>query len=262
MPINSESESGAALTAIRESSTWATIHQQWTSGKHPVVWADVPAIERIVIPEVDPGDDLRRRTGRWGYELGAADLSDLARFASALARTEAEAWRDGDHPLATRAYEERRFLVADRIMPWAVAWLRAVARCFPEKRDEATSTGETLLTLGEQHRPAPRLSGPEGVYLPGHDGYGPADAPEDLGNRLVSLWGGMVVFDRSLESLTGRPVTRRTQWTRDPDSNAAVAAWYEIAAVRWERLAERFPGTAQYWVDLAVRARRTTDAAI
>lgn len=258
MPIDLTTEPGAASTAVQESVMWAEIHRQWTRARHPEIWAELAPVEVLVMPGFDPGEDLAGRGRRWGYQVTDADLGDLSRFAAALATTEAEAWLDGDRPLATRAFEERRFLVADRILPWLVPWFQAVGRCFPETRVTASRDLGKLLALGERRRYAPALTGHEGIVLPGHDGYGPADQPLELHDRIESLWGGMVVFDRSLRSLTGNPhVTRRTRLPRDPELDGALADWYEVAAVRWERLAEQYPGTSRYWSDLAVRCRAT-----
>ena len=256
MPISSATEPPAAAAAFGEAEKWAAVAARWHPDRNAEIWADVPARETAVIPEVDPGADLGRRALRWGYPMERGDLSDLALFAAALATTEGEAWEAGNGSLATQAYEDRRFLAGDRIVPWAVPWLRAVARCFPSNREDATAAGVALLDMGERHRLAPALAGSEGLVAPGHDGYGPHDEPVGLARRLGSLWGGMVVFHRSLCSLTGDKVSRG-EWPQSPEADDAVATWYEVAAARWERLAEHYPGTATYWLDLAARSLAT-----
>ncbi|MEA2002640.1 MAG: hypothetical protein U9N84_12270, partial [Actinomycetota bacterium] len=110
MPTTSATEPAAAQTALRESEVWASIAATWHPDLNRDVWDDVPGREAAVIPEVDPVPDLVKRTQRWGYPLGRGDLADLALFAAALAKTEGEAWASGDRSLATRAFEERRYL--------------------------------------------------------------------------------------------------------------------------------------------------------
>lgn len=252
--------SSAASAARRETAAWAAIAQRWHADDNREIWDDVPGAERAVIPEVDPLSDLEKRAGKWGYPLQRGDLSDVALFAAALARTEAEAWASGDGVLATQAFEERRHLAGDRILPWAVPWLRAVARWFPETRSDAVGAVDALLEIGERHRTAPILTGAEGLFLPGHDGYGPNPSGGSLGERIESLWGGLVVFRRSLDAMAGQPQSRR-QLAGDivavPAFRKAAAARYETAAVRWRHLADTHPGTARYWVDLAERADST-----
>lgn len=264
MPTNSANDSSAAHAALAESAVWASVAQRWRQADRQAVWSDLPPIEAIVIPEVDPRDDLEKRARRWSYPLADGDLADLARFAAALAQTEGEAWRAEDRVLATRAFEERRFLAADRVLPWAVPWLRAVARCFPESRSIAEETAVDLLDIGERHRPAPLLTGGEGLFPPGCDSFGPVDVPPDLAARVVTLWGGLVVFRRSLESVTGRSPSSRVvlrPWLDDPDFIDTVATWYEVTAVRWLRLASAFPGTARLWHEMANRAQQTAESA-
>ena len=197
MPTTSAAEPPAAAAAFAESMSWANLAECWRPDHHPAIWDDLPPIERLVVPEVDPGADLARRAQRWGYPMDRGDLSDIALFAAALAQAEGEAWASADRSVATLAYEDRRFLVSDRLLPWAVPWLRAAARCFPESRGDAEASARTLLDLGERHRPAPHLAGSEGLVPPGHDGYGPLGEAQSLEDRVGSLWGGMVVFDRS-----------------------------------------------------------------
>lgn len=259
-----ETAASAAEAAAAESAIWAGVAERWTRDGNQGIWEDLPGAEAGVIPEVNPRGDLERRARQWGYLLEEGDLGDVALFAAGLAMAEAEAWESGDGVLATQAFEERRFLAAERIVPWAVPWLLAVARCFPEARSDATDTAERLLEIGERHRLAPVLSGEEGIFLPGHDGYGSADQPGELADRIGSLWGGMVVFRRSLVSISGEELTARRprdRWMGDADFRSNISSWYEVGAVRWRRLAERHPGTSRYWLDLARRAVLTAEIA-
>ena len=259
MPTTPAAESAAAESAI-----WADVHERWLRYRGEEVWRDVAATETEVVPEVDPRGDLERRARQWGYPLAQADLPDLARFAAALALVEAEGWDSDDGVLATQAYEARRFLAADRILPWAVPWLIGVARCYPETRVDATVTAEALLELGDRHRPAPVLVGGEGLGLPGYDGYGPMDEPAELLDRMCSLWGGIVVFRRSVSSMVGAEVERRrdaVRWLSNDWFRGNLVTWYEVAGVRWDRLVESHPGTARYWTDLAQRAAGTAQSA-
>lgn len=254
----------AADTAAAESATWANIAQRWAGEANPDVWDDLPGSEALVIPDVDVRDDLERRARRWGYPLADGNLGDVAMFAAALARAEADAWNADDGVLATQAYEERRFLAADRIVPWAVPWLLAVTRCFPESRDDATDAAVALLRIGEQHRLAPSLAGDEGLRPPGHDGYGPSTEPQEIVDRICSLWGGIVVFRRSLISISGEEIGARrpgARWLTDAGLRSNIATWYEIGAARWRCLAEQHPGTGAYWLDLARRASETAEIA-
>lgn len=264
MPTSSGTEPTAVATASRESAVWAEVAERWHPDRNREVWDDVPGLEAAVIPEVDPIPDLTKRAARWGYRLGRTDLADLALFAAALAQTEGEAWAAGDRSLATQAYEARRFLAADRILPWAIPWLRALAGCFPERRSDGEHAVESLLLIGERHRPAPVLTGAEGLFLPGHDGYGPLDDRHDLEARVGSLWGGMVVFRRTLESSTGEAWPDRnfgSDRLDDPEFLATVATMYKAASARWRSLASRQPGTSRYWGDLARRAAATAEIA-
>ncbi len=252
------------MAAFEEAAAWASLAERWGPDRHSDIWDDLPAIEARVIPEVDPCADLAKRAARWSYPLGHGDLSDLALFAAALASTEGNAWRQEDRIVATQAFEERRFLAADRVLPWAIPWLRAVARCFPESRETAEDSAAVLLDIGDRRRPAPALTGTEGLFLPGCDSFGPADLPTATPDRITSLWGGLVVFRRSLESITGAAVpVRRVEetWLEDIGMIDTIVTWYEVTELRWRRLADRHPGTARLWQELANRAQQTTKIA-
>jgi hypothetical protein len=216
-------ESPAADTARREAEGWADLADGIDAAGLGTV------TEHAVIPEFDPADDLARRARRWSYELPDHGLAHLCRLAAGLADVEAAAWADRDPIIATRAAEDRRFLFGDRIVHWAVPVLVA-----------ADSDVSILLTLGDRMRPAPAESVGEGLLLPGHDIYGPADEPTPLDARLASLWGG---------------------WPPGHTRDGDPVAHYARAAATWAGLATTHPGTEAMWTALAVRARKTKELA-
>jgi hypothetical protein len=221
----------------------------------------LPATEADVVRFHDSRPDLQRRTDAWGYDLGSGDLSDLARFAGALARAEAEAWRDGEPDVATRALEDRRFLIGDRLLHWAIPYLDAVGRCYPDLREPAHQDRDGLLDLGERMRSAPALVGREGVALPGEDSFGPIDRSAALEEQLLSVWSGLVVLQATLASMLGRDLEGRhleEPWLRELRFRADLATLYEVAGRRWARLAASYPGTARLWLDLSNRAVGTS----
>ncbi len=216
-------ESPAADTARREAEGWADLADDLDAAG----LGDVT--EHSVIPEFDPADDLARRARRWSYELPGHGLTHLCRFAAGLADVEATAWADRDPIIATRAAEDRRFLFGDRIVHWAVPVLVA-----------AGADATFLLTLGDRMRPAPAESVGEGLLLPGHDIYGPADEPTALDARMASLWGG---------------------WPPGYGQDKEPVALYERAASTCSELAATHPGTEAMWTALAHRAATTGDLA-
>lgn len=160
------------------------------------------------------------------HELGA-----LALFAASLAETEAHAWDQSAFDVATRAFESRRFLLADRIVHWAVPWLVFAKSLQPGTTRAAQSDIDFLLALGDEMRVAPVLTGREGLVIEGEDSYGPLAKVS-----IESLWAGMVVIN------TANPPP--------PDRFAE-------AARIWSEFAAHHPGSAQLWLDLAHRARAT-----
>jgi hypothetical protein len=177
-----------------------------------------PPVEQTVTG-VDSSGDLARRGERWSHRFRTGDLAEVCLFAAGLAVAEAEAWDADDPVIATRAHEDRRFVAADRIAWWAVPWAF----------EHAPEIADVLLELGERLRLAPALVGTEGLVAPGHDTLGPLD---DV--PLDSVLSGAV--------LAGREPTQ---------------AFYREASDRWKSLAESWPGTAQMWLDLEARARRS-----
>lgn len=236
-------------------------------------WASLAAAARVIgdavsppapfereVTGFDPSSDLARRAAGWGHELPDTSLSSLGRFAAGLAAAEASAWRDDRPHHATRAYEERRFLVSDRILHWAVPWLDAAGRCHPPVRDDAMAARDLLLVLGDELRAAPDLTGAEGLVPPGEDAFGPTDLPGGLRARLAGLGSGVVVFAATLSSLRGTPVARpdvETTWLAEPSFRRDLASLYDVASGRWRALADAHPGSARLWRDLGARAAVT-----
>jgi hypothetical protein len=258
MPTRSD----AASSAEAEARHWATLSRTWRAGDHPELWNDLPPIEHDVVRFYRPDGDLERRAAYWGYSFQAADLADLCRFGAALARAEAGAWEHDEPHIATRAYADRRYLLGDRLMHWAVPWLDAAGRCHPPERDNAEQALAIVLDLGDRLRPAPALSaGTEGLFPPGEDSFGPIETEIPLRSHLLSVWSGRVVMRATLASLGGRPLPKRTVpcgWLADPAMRELIRVMYEVSAPRWTRLAREHPGSARLWLDLADRAHRTT----
>lgn len=177
--------------------------------------------ERAVVVYFDPAEDLERRARSWNHRLEGHGLSDLALFGAGLAAAEADAWEQDEPHVATRALEDRRFLLGDRLLHWAVPWLAE------QPGDQSRRAMVTLLELGEEHRPAPLLAGNEGLFAPGEDSYGPADR-----RPLDSVWCGAVI---------------------PPGVDAAQCR--ARAQSRWEALCSAYPGSARFWHDLSLRCR-------
>jgi hypothetical protein len=117
-----------------------------------------------------------------------------------------------------------------------------------------------LLDLAERHRPAPALSGTEGLVVPGFDGYGPLDVGAPFEDTMLSVWSGAVLLTGYLSDIFHKPLTDRLlpeAWDTHPGALQALEANYNSAATRWDELALARPGSAQLWRDLANRARRT-----
>ena len=200
-------------------------------------WADLQPAEALVVDAYNPAPDLQRRAMSWSHEFLSGELPELLAFGAGLVAAGRDAAEGGFPDVAARALSDRRFLLGDRILHWAVPWLDAVG-----------SVGEealgVLLLLGDHHRPAPELSGNEGLTAPGQDLFGEhAQAP------LSSLLCGAVV----LEFTAARWGCTRAQ-LRAGAFPPAAAAWLAERAERWEGLRQRHPGSAALWRDLAKRA--------
>ncbi|MDH5372067.1 MAG: hypothetical protein OEX97_03895 [Acidimicrobiia bacterium] len=252
----------AGTAAAVEAAAWMVLARTWHPGRQRPAIIDVPPAEAAVVAFYNPIDDLARRARSWSYQVGAGDFADLARFGAALARAESEAWASDRGHIATRAYEDRRFLLGDRVIHWAVPWFDAVARQYPTSFDAAIDARNRLLDLADHHRPAPALSGSEGLVVPGFDGFGSLDVNVPFEQFMLSVWSGVVLLDGFLADLFKQPIKQRTlpgDWDSYPGVLPALEATYRAAAVRWDDLAQARQGSAQLWRDLANRARRTAD---
>lgn len=257
MPTRSE----AATAASAEAVLWVEITQEWEPARHRQLWDDVPPTEGAAVRYYQPEADLERRARYWGYTFTERDLADLCRFGAALARAEADAWEQDEPHIATRGYADRRFLLGDRLLHWAVPWLDAAGRCYPAEREPAERARVTLLDLGDRLRPAPALTvGTEGLFAPDEDSYGPIEPPAPFSDFLLSVWSGRVVMKATLDSLGGVELPDRSlppAWLNDPEKQALLRVMYQVAASRWARVAAERPGSARLWSDLAHRARTT-----
>ena len=250
----------AAQKASDEAQVWASIAADWAESEHFHVWGDVPGNERSVVHLYDPANELQRRAKYWRYDCAGHDLADLALFSAGLAQAEADAWLDDRAHVATKAYEDRRFLLGDRILHWAVPWLEMISRWHPDRSERASKTQRVLLEIGETHRPAPAFTGTEGLVVPGFDGYGPLDSGEPMTTAILSVWSGIVISVNQLSDLRHADLsTRRIEeaWMSDAGFRKALRTQYSAGAHRWDQLAAQYPGSAQLWMDLAHRAMRT-----
>lgn len=262
MDIQPPGTAGAIAAARAEARQWAEISAHWSGFTDAERWNDVAPREHDVVRFFDPAPDLDMRAESWNHRFTDHDLADVARFAAGLAAAEADAWRDDQPHIATRAFADRRFLVGDRILPWAVPWLDTTGRCHPDLREVAHSDRDMMLSIGDFHRPAPDLGrGREGMYLPGHDSLGPvavADAPAAWAS---SLWSGAIVMRATMESMTGAgrdgPGVVDAD-LRDADLRDHLAMLFSVTAARWRNMAEAHPGAATLWLDLATRAVATS----
>jgi hypothetical protein len=195
---------------------------------------DRPDPTEAAVAGFDPEADLERRARAWSHRVDTPTLPALLEFGAALCIAEAEAWEAGDRVTATKALEDRRFLLGDRVLHWAVPWLVTVGSTQADWAPEAMAAVESLLELGDTHRVAPALAELEGLVPPGHDSLGPL--PEGLVTEYVG--GGWLFQDP------------QTQVGSEP---------YEAAAALWEQMAEGHPGSERLWRDLAARARRSAE---
>ncbi len=249
MPTRPDSSSSAAgEAAAAEAAKWVRV-----ADAVPAEWSDVAPTELAVVRFYDPGPDLERRAARWGHRFVTDRLDALCFFAAGLAQAEAQAWDRGDLHLATQAYEDRRFLAGDRILHWAVPWLDAVGRCYPDHRATAHPARDGLLEIGDHLRAAPDLGLDLGLGELGEDAYGPLDAGAQEASYLRSIWSGALLLDATLVSMTGGvPGT-----SADDVDPGDIVALYENSAARWLRMAAEHPGSAMLWRALASRAFST-----
>lgn len=227
----------ASEASFEEARRWIEVADRWGP---TVLWEDRPPTEKAVVVFFDPSEDLAKRAEKWSHELTDSALRSLARFAAALADAEGRHWESGDADLATRVYEARRFLVGDRIIHWAVPWLDAVVRCYPEFSDAAGADRDFLLDVGDEMRVEPLIPDREGMVVKGEDSLG-----------RVAMVGGM---ERWVSSVWSGRVSMGVEVQLAPDEMAGL---YMQSARHWTDLAATNPGSAQIWTDLAERASRT-----
>ncbi len=151
--------STAASGAARDLAAWRDALD------HAVALA--PAARELDVTGFDPADDLARRARWWRHRFESDHLAEVLAFGVALAQAEVAAWERGDPVVATKAFEDRRFLFSDRIIHWVVPLTYQSDRLAPLR--------EALLGLGERLRPAALLTGDEGIHPPGEDSFGPMD---------------------------------------------------------------------------------------
>jgi hypothetical protein len=247
-PVSTDEKSGAAEAAQSEARVWVAIAE---SG--PADWDDVPPVEGEVVVFYDPTEDLATRASSWGHRLPDASLWSLASFGAGLAMAEAQAWEQDKPHVATRAFADRRFLLGDRILHWAVPWLDTAGRCYPEYRNTAHTGRELLLRLGDRLRPAPNVGATEGLTPPGEDAFGPLTLDVPLGDWVRSLWSGAVILDATVRSLIGGS----GELDLTGPGRADVAMLFSVAAARWTTMATGHPGSARLWHDLSSRADAT-----
>lgn len=249
MPTRPEASSGAAEAASAEAGRWLEVLDAV-----PEPFQDVVPTEAAVIGFHDPGDDLDRRAARWTHRFPDHRLESLASFGAGLATAEAEAWQSDQPHVATQAYADRRFFAGDRVLHWAIPWLDAVGRCYPEHRGAAHRGRDTLLAVGDALRPAPDLGVEVGAAF-GEDAYGPIAAQCDE-PYLRSLWSGALLLNATVRSIGGGSDLRAI--LQSPSGVEDLAELYTVAAARWKALAGSHPGTASLWSSLSNRATRTS----
>ena len=223
--------STAAANARSEADRWSfvlSLVELLASG-----W-EGPEPTELAVAGFDPAQDLHRRARRWSHSFPRPTLAALLEFGAALCIAEAEAWDTDDGVTATKALEDRRFLLGDRVLHWGVPWLVTVGSTDTSWAPEAMAAVEGLLDLGDAHRVAPALPALEGMVPPGHDSLGPL--PQGV---VVQHIGGGWLFQNP-----------QTQVGAEP---------YEAAAALWEQMAEGHSGSEQLWRDLAARARRSAE---
>ncbi len=205
-------------------------------------WSDLRPSEALVVDLYNPAPDLQRRALRWSHEFRTGELPELLAFGAGLVEAELEASAEDRPDVVAKALNERRFLLGDRILHWAVPWLEAAG-------PTAEGPLHVLLALGDLHRPEPDLTGNEGLTAPGEDRFGSlGPAP------LSSLLCGGVVFESMAVSWGS---TRSA--LREGVLPSMAVSWLDRQADRWEEIRAGHPGSAALWRDLGARARQWAD---
>ena len=149
--------SGASAAAARDLADWQRLLDQ--------AEAVLPTAREVTVTGFDPYLDLNRRGRWWSHRFPSDRLPDVVAFGVALAAAEGDAWTADDPVVATRAFEDRRFLLSDRLVHWLVPLTYVT--------EDAGPFREALLALGDRLRVAPLLTGDEGLHPPGEDSFGP-----------------------------------------------------------------------------------------
>nr|NIR37404.1 hypothetical protein [Actinomycetota bacterium]NIU19631.1 hypothetical protein [Actinomycetota bacterium] len=92
-----------------------------------------------------------------------------------------------------RAYTDRRHLLADRVVHWAVPLLLALE----VNRRPPTKALGSLLDIANTMSVAPAHARGEGVHAPGEDGFGPLPGEQVDVDYLRSLWSGAVLVGKN-----------------------------------------------------------------
>lgn len=203
-------------------------------------WDDLRPAEALVMDVHNPAPDLQRRALRWSHEFRTGELPEVLAFGAGLVGAELEAGNGEQPDIVAKARSDRRFLLGDRVLHWAVPWLDAAG---------AEPVMAVILQLGDHHRPEPELTGSEGLTVPGEDCFGSlVPAP------LSSLMCGGVV----LEATAGEWGLTRAD-LRAGEFPEEARGWLRERAESWERLRAQHSGSAALWRDLAQRARATAE---
>lgn len=167
--------SGAFEAAARDLAAWHCLLEQAEA-----VLADA---RELTVTGFDPNEDLNRRGRWWSHRFPSDRLPDVLAFGVALAAAEGDAWGSNDPVVATRAFEDRRFLLSDRLIHWLVPLTYVTEGAGPFR--------DGLLALGDRLRVAPLLTGDEGLHPPGEDSFGPLEARLRLDLGPPGRWIGL-----------------------------------------------------------------------
>ena len=151
--------SGASDATARDLAAWRRLLDEAD--------AVLPDARESTVTGFDPREDLNRRGRWWSHRFPSDRLPDVLAFGVALATAERAAWTSNDPVVATKAFEDRRFLLSDRLIHWLVPLTYVTAG--------TESMRDGLLALGDRLRVAPLLTGDEGIHPPGEDSFGPVN---------------------------------------------------------------------------------------